>query len=190
MKKLIGMLILAMVIGGLATDGYAAATLTQATNVTVASVLSAEFASTTDSTFGSGAVPWTNVIPTANLVRPTGHVSTKPDVGIICTYNGIAAIWYLKMSFASATLAGKISKYMSQPINRNTSSATNGTVAGGANTWQAIPATAATVYTSGNDTLNTPLGTFCGMDFGLNPEGLLTGTSYTGTITYTITTTP
>ncbi|MBI5144379.1 MAG: hypothetical protein HZA30_04865 [Candidatus Omnitrophica bacterium] len=193
MKKLIGILIMALMIGVLATGAYAVTTLNQSASVTLASVLSAEFANTTDSTFGGSTIPWTNVDPSSNLVRPTGYSTTKPDVGIICKYNGAATAWYLKMNFTSTTLSGKIKKYMSQPTiwNGTSSVATNGAVAGGADTWQAIPSTAATVYTSGaNDKVNTPYGTFCGMNFALDPTGLATGTTYSGTITYTITTTP
>lgn len=190
MKKLFVILIMVMVVGVLATGAFAVTTLSQSANVTLASVLSIEFASTTDSTFGSGTIPWTNVDPASSVVYPTGHLTTKSDVGLICRYNGAGA-WYAKMNLTTTTLTGKLSRWISQPVNRNTTpgTPTNGTVTG-LNSWVVIPATATTVYTSGNDSLNTPLGTFIGVNYSLNPTGLSTGTAYAGTITYTITTTP
>ena len=191
MKKITLILAMALAIGCLATNAFAAVTtLTQSATVTIASVLSIEFASLTDSTFGSGTIPWTSVTPDSSVVYPTGHVTTKPDVGLICKYNG-AGSWYTKMNFTTTTLTDKISRWISQPVNRNTTpgTPTNGTVVT-PDDWVVIPAAATTVYTSGNDSLNTPLGTYIGVNLSLNPVGLSTGTTYTGTITYTITTTP
>lgn len=189
MKKLFGILIMVVILGALATSASAVTTLSQNANVTLASVLSIEFATTTDSTFGSGTIPWTSVDPASSVVYPTGHLTTKSDVGLICKYNG-AGSWYAKMNLTTTNLTGKLSRWISQPTNRNTTTATNGSVTG-LDSWVVIPAVAATVYTSGlNDSLNTPLGTFIGVNYSLNPTGLATGTAYTGTITYTITTTP
>ena len=189
MKKLAGILIMEMVIVLATTSAFAVTNLTQSASVTIASVLSIEFATTTDSTFGSGTIPWTSITPDSTVVTPTGHVTSKPDIGLICKYNG-AGNWYAKVNLATTTLTGKLSRYISQPTNRNTSTATNGTVTG-LDAWTVIPALATTVYASGtNDSLNTPLGTFIGVNFALDPTGLATGSTYTGTITYTITTTP
>ncbi len=191
MKKILALTLVALFV---ATNVSAVTTLNQSATATVISVLSIEFANTTDTTFGGNAIPWTSVDPAlGNLIKATGHQATKADTAVICKYNGASAAWYLKMSIAG-TLAGKVKIYMPQPINRNTGSVTSGTLAYPTplpdTDWPVLPGTATTVYTAGNDTVNTPFGTFVAMDYGLNPTGMTTGTTYSGTITYTITTTP
>ena len=191
MKKIIALAVMVLLS---ATAAYAGTTVSQTANATLAGVLSIEFANTTDTTFGGGAINWTAIDPSlGTVINCTGHSGTKSDTAVICKYNGTLTAWYLKMGIAG-TLATKIKFYMAQPINRNTSTATNGTLAvptpaAGAD-WPVIWSSTTTAYTSGtNDTVNTPFGTFVALDYGLNPTGLVSGTAYSGTITYTITTT-
>jgi len=191
MKKLLAIAVMVLLS---TTTAYALTTVTQSATATIAGALSIEFANTTDTTFGGGAINWTSIDPSlGNLINCTGHLTTKSDTAVVCKYNGTATKWYLKMNI-TGTLASYVKYYMGQPINKNTSTATNGTLAvptpGVGQDWPVIPGTATTAYTSGtNDTVNTPFGTFVGLDYGLNPTGLVSGTTYNGTITYTITTT-
>lgn len=185
MKKMIAMTIMAIAIGCMASSAMAVSLPAQNVSITVQTALSIEYDTAANCTFPGTTIPWTNINPVSTLEYPTGgHSATKPDVGVICKNNG--ATWYLKMNLTTTNLTGKISRSISQPVNRNTSTATNGTVAGGVDAWVVVPAAATNVYTSNNDTVNTPLGTFVGIYYGLNPTGLQNGTSYTGTITYTL----
>ncbi|MDP2912902.1 MAG: hypothetical protein Q8N91_02725 [Candidatus Omnitrophota bacterium] len=84
MKKIFGSLsLLAIVMAMVAGSAFAATTQTQTATVSVASILSIEFASTTDTTFGGGGIPWTSIDPTSNLVYPTGQASTKAETAVI-----------------------------------------------------------------------------------------------------------
>jgi len=195
MKKIFVLTLVALLS---ATAAYAATTVTQSATASVAGTMSVEFADTTDTTFGGGAINWNSVDPAlGNLIPPTGAArgtGAKMDTAVICKYNGSSTAWYFKMSI-TGTLAGKIKYYMPQPVNRNTSLPTNGVVAGGTppagSDWPVIPSAATTGYTSGtNDTVNTPFGSFVALNYALNPTGMVSGSSYSGTITYTITTTP
>ena len=199
MKKLIAVLFTVMAVCLVSASAFALTTVSQSANVSVAALLSVEFASATDTTFGSGTVPWTSVVADSAFIYPTGHVTTKPDAGVICKSNG-AATWYIKLGFSSANgLNGKISRYISGlgasntggVTNRNTGAVTpNGAIAT-PDAWTVIPTTATTVYSSGaNDTNNAPDGDGVWINYNLNPTGLVTGTAYTGTLTYTIATTP
>lgn len=190
MKKLQMMLSIVIAIAFAAGSAFAATTQTQTTTVTVASVLSIEFASTVDTTFGSGAISWVNIDPTSSLVYPTGgHVAGKADTAVICKYNG-AGNWALKMRFQSSNLTfRKLRFYMAQPTYNGV--ATNGTLFDwvpyyGAD-WPPVPIIDATVYTSGTmDRTNVPNGTFVGINYGLNPQDLTAGVSYSATIIYTV----
>ncbi len=188
-----GILAMGIVMGLVATSAYAATSLSQSASVSVQSILSVEFASTADCTFASGSLPWTNVDPSVDYIRPTGSYSTKSDVGLYCRHNGSAAAWYLKMKLTTTNLTGKLYRMIPQPNLRDEAGTkTDGTVAGNAKDWFQIPATDTTVYTSGsNDKVNTPHGTYVGINYALRPEGLVNGgTGYSATIYYTITTTP
>ena len=193
MKKLMIIAIATVFVVGMAAVSYAVDTVTQSAQATVSGVMSIEFAAGSDSTFGSGAIPWTSIDPGGdnNIVPPTGHSGTKCDTAVIAKCNSAPTGWDLKMSI-SGDLVGKVKYYMGQPINRNTSTATNGTVVGGipaaGSDWPVIPASATAVYQSNNDTVNVPFGTFIGVSYGLNPVGLTTGVTYNSTITYTIAT--
>jgi len=196
MKGIVIIIILMLIIVSGPMSAFAATTATQGATVSIASVLSVEIDATAGATaFGAGTIPWTSVTPGSNLVYPTGgHITGKSDVGIILKNNTTLTSWQLKMQQVSANgLNGKIKFYLAQPTMNG--SATNGTLAyptpaAGAD-WPVIPAAATTVYTSGTaDKTNVPYGTYCGFSYALDPAGLLTGTAYTGTITYTITTTP
>ncbi|MDP2912901.1 MAG: hypothetical protein Q8N91_02720 [Candidatus Omnitrophota bacterium] len=94
------------------------------------------------------------------------------------------------MKFNSTNgLDGKLKYYMAQPTYNGVT--TNGTlgnsVPGSGSDWPVVPTSDLTTYTSGaSDRTNAPNGTFVGVSYGLNPQGLATGTTYGGTITYTI----
>ncbi|MDP2912903.1 MAG: hypothetical protein Q8N91_02730 [Candidatus Omnitrophota bacterium] len=190
MKKLQMMLMIGITMAFAAVNAFAATTQTQNTNVTIASVLSIEFASTSTTTFGSGTISWVNVDPTSSLIYPTGgHVAGKADTAVICKYNG-AGNWALKMKFESSNLTyRKLRFYMAQPTYNGV--ATNGTLVDwtpyfGAD-WYPVPLIDATVYTSGTmDRTNVPNGTFVGISYGLNPQDLTAGVSYSATIIYTV----
>jgi len=189
MKKLIGIIIMAMVIG-VAVNAYAATNISQSASASVAAVLSVEFS--TYGTFNNGSIPWTTVDPSSDYIRPTGSATTRSDVALVCRYNGSAANWYLKMRLTTSNLTGKIYRQIPQPNLRDPAGTpTTGTVAGNTTDYWVVPATDTTVYTSGsNDRINTPNGTFVGVNYALRPEGLQNGgAGYSGTLYYTITTT-
>ncbi|MDP2912904.1 MAG: hypothetical protein Q8N91_02735 [Candidatus Omnitrophota bacterium] len=187
LSKNLSLLMFVIVMG--VGSAFAATTQTQTTNVTIASILSIEIAEAPDSTFGSGAIPWININPNNSPVPPTGHVITKSDVGLICRNN--QGTWYLKIHMTGATLENKIwcFTFPTKVINRNTSTQADGMLNGIMNCVRPTPYT---LYTSGsNDSLNTPHGTFFGIDYGLAlSEQLEAVMTHTGTITYTITRSP
>jgi len=179
---------MALVVSGAA---FAATTATQTANVSVASLLSIEFAPAGQSTVGSGNLNWTSITPTSNVINIDGHSTTKSDTAVICKYNGTGN-WALKMKFVNtgtATLEGKLKYYMGMPYYNGV--AANGTLGnptpGLGQDWPVVPNTDLTVYTAGTlDKTNVPNGTFVGIDYAINPEGLNTTGSYSGTITYTV----
>ena len=172
------------------------ATLTSTITAKVKPALSMEFAGVQDT---NTAISWDNVDSSGenNVIPPTNRPKDEDggdlaDVGVIVKYNGTRVSWYLMISLSGdIDLTDKVKFYMKQPINRNTTLATDGALGfptPPANSdWPKIPAAPAVVYTSGpGDTINTPFGTFVGISYGLNPVGLEAGTSYTGTVTYTL----
>ena len=142
---------------------------------------------------------WTNIDPSAgNLIRPTNHVDGKLDTGVVVAHNSSAPSWNLKIQVTGALVINgesKIKYYLPQPINKNTSTATNGVTVpasppGVGQDWPKIPTTLSAIYTSNNDSVNTPFGTLVTHDVALDPSGLVTGQTYTASITYTASVTP
>ena len=146
-----------------------------------------------------GDIIWTNIDPAAgNLIRPTNHVNGKLDTGIVVTHNSASVSWNVKMRLSGTlVIAGesKVKYDLPQPINKNTNTATNGTTvpanppAAGVD-WPKCPATLSTIYTSNNDTINTPFGTLVAMDVALDPTSLVAGQTYTANILFTATVNP
>ena len=197
-KKLIAICFLVAVML-VAQNAYSAdSSVTSTVTATVSSVFSASFFNDATSMVypTGGPLMWTNVNPAeGTIIKPDGNHTGKSTLGVVCLSN-INATWCLKVGVTSATLQGKMKYYMSQPVDRNTGGLAsgglgNGTPADGAD-WPLIGTTAAPtkVYTSGTgDKNNAPYGTLCSLTLGLNPTGLATGVSHTGTVTYTMTTT-
>jgi len=192
MKKIIVLTIMAMLV---ASAAYALTTVSQGASATIGTAMSIEFASTTDTTFGGGNIVWAAVDPSAGShIAPdsadrTGLPTAKMDTAVICKYNNTQK-WQLKMYINGGTLAGKVRFYEAKPVRGAT--AGNGTMYAGqpvpaGSNWPFIPTSDTAIYTSGtNDTINTPFGSFCGISYALDPTGLSSGTTATGTINYTI----
>lgn len=192
MKKIFGSLIMVIAMAMMAGNVFAANTQTQIISVGVASVLSVEFAeagATNKVALGVGTITWTGADASLSQVYPVGgHVDGYSDIGLICKYNG-AGNWALKMKFVSGNMAGKLRYYMGQPYyNGETTDGTLGNAAPAEGTpWPIIPSTDINAYISGSeDRINVPNGTFVGISYALDPSGLTPGTSYGGTVTYTI----
>lgn len=191
MKKILLTGIVAICFLALATAVYAAGDPTPiATTVTanVDTVFSIAFDNTAANVSYPGATNLTATVDSAsNLNYLALHSGTKPDIGVICTSNENTT-WYLKAE-ATGTLAGKLLFYLPQPTVGG--ALTTGTLAtatpGAGQQWPVIPTTKSTLYTSGNDKVNTPNGTYCGMSIGINGGGLAPGTGVTGTVTFTLT---
>ncbi len=175
----------------------------QTARVTVGSgdILSMEFAAAGDGVGipNGGDITWTNVDPAAgNLIRPSNHVNGKLDTGVVVKHNSSSTNWYLKANISGGLVIGGVSRvkyYLPKPVNKNTGTDTNGTTVpasppGAGVDWPTIPTTATTLYTSNNDTINTPFGTLASFDVALDPTSLVAGQTYTSTITLTATVTP
>ena len=197
MRKIFSILTVAIYMICLVTGAFAATSATQSVSIGVKETLALELAS--DAALGTGAISWSNVEPTSTLIYPDGgHVSGKSDVGVRCKSNR-AGGWQLKLEFNAGQpeVANKIKYYMALPTFGGTATVPgtpgNGTLA---NTppaagfdWPVIPN--GVVYTSGgNDSINTPNGSYAGISYALDPTGLQTGTPYSGAIVYTITAKP
>ena len=192
MKKLLGILTVAVMVGCVATGAFAAdQTKTTDINATVGGVFSLAFYNDAKVLFNT-SITFTTVDPSNAYNYPDGRAEGdgKSDIGLLATSNqGVK--WYLKINLNSgSSLAGKLGAYMSQPVNRNW-----GTDADGARTngdvWWNLPTTATTIYTAGavGDYTNTPFGTLATLSYKIDGTGMAPG-SATGTVTYTLTQTP
>ena len=202
MRKIIVIALVMLMIGQVQVVFAAPADVNkqQTARVTVGSseILAIEFAAAADNVGlpGGGDILWTNIDPSSgNLVRPTNHTNGKLDTGVVVKHNSTATNWFLKMAISGGLVVGgesRVKYYLTQPINKNTGTATNGTTVPGSvpadgSDWPKLPTSATTRYTSNNDTVNTPFGTLVSMDVALDPQSLVSGTTYTSTITFTAT---
>ncbi|MFC1577018.1 hypothetical protein ACFL3N_01625 [Candidatus Omnitrophota bacterium] len=143
----------------------------------------------------STSVPFSTIDPSETFALPDGREvgDNKSDVGIICKSSDSTA-WYLKIGITAGNLPfGTLKYYLSQPTMWDGTSGvtTDGTIDPSPAGWSDIPVSSQkTVYSSGSiDTVNTPHGTLCTINFQINPQGLNADTAYNATVTYTITTT-
>ena len=179
----------------LATSAYAASpddSVGTSISGTVGTVFSIAFDNDSDNvTFTTPAAGLTisNIDPTESLNYLDGHSASKSDIAVICKSNEDIA-WYLKTT-VSGSLAGKMLYYMPQPTvdQVDTNGALLNPTPGLGDPLPVIPDDEA-IYSSGNDNINTPNGTYCGMSLGVNGGGLESGTSQSGDITFTMTQTP
>ena len=195
MKKLI---LTTICILAIATVAYAGApvSLTSNVNANVAGVFSMEWEDnvpTVEVTYANGGpLPFTNIDPTLSQVNTDGYVNTKSDIALICKSNE-ATTWGIKTSVSAGLLTGKLLYYMGQPTmwNGTASVPTNGllanTVPAPGDPWPVIPENSVIYTSGGNDTINTPFGSYCGMSIAINPSGLVSGSAPVATITYTMT---
>ncbi len=139
-----------------------------------------------------GPVSFTNDDPASNLNYPDNHSDLKADIALICKSNENVA-WGLKTSTTGTLPSTSLLYYMAQPTVYSDTSGkgelTSGTLAnpkpGLGQPWPVIPQ-ADVIYTSGDDTVNTPYGTYCGLSLGISGAGLTKGT-YGSVITFTMT---
>ncbi|MFC1577017.1 hypothetical protein ACFL3N_01620 [Candidatus Omnitrophota bacterium] len=195
MKKLIALAIVLLYGASIATGAFAGTEVTTPVTASADNALAIEFGPTADgwATDGSGiSFDVDAAAYAAGYVDAVEHVSGKSDLAVYC-YDNSGSTWYLKMhiSDTAGDLGGTVGVYRYIAVggaeNKNTSTATDGTIAG-AGAWTVLATSAGTIYTSNNDTVNTPLGTSIGMSFSLQDlTALQTGVSYSSTITYTVT---
>jgi len=191
MKKLLIAMIAGICIAGLAVNAYSDTSVNTAISGDVGGALSIEFDDDSGNvtfTDPASGLPITDIDPTSDLNYLDGHSTSKSDLAVICKSNS-ATGWHLT-STVSGTLTGKVIYYMGQPTywNGTTSVPTDGRLGNRPPTsgqpWPVLPSN--TIYTSGsNDGINTPEGTYCGMDLGVNGGGL-TGGGKSADITFTI----
>jgi hypothetical protein len=138
-----------------------------------------------------GPLAWGTVDVTSSLVRLPGHQDGRSDIGVICRTNNNTN-WYFRFGTSSTGLQNRVKYYMAMPINRNTSTYSNGTLANATpasgSDWPKI-GSSTLAYTSGTqDRINTPYGTGVYFDLAFDPSGLAANTSASGTLTYTMST--
>jgi hypothetical protein len=139
-----------------------------------------------------GPVGFSTVDPASTLNYADNHSTLKADIALICKSNENVA-WGLKTSTAGSLPGASLLYYMAQPTVYSESSGkgelTSGTLANstpGLNQpWPVIPQ-GSVIYTAGDDTVNTPYGTYCGLSLGIHGGGLSKG-NYSSTITFTMT---
>ncbi len=165
--------------------------LSSTVNATVDNIFSMEWE--TNGTYvtypNGGPINFSNVSPASDLNYADGHTTQHPDIALICKNNETPQ-WGIKTS-VSGDLAGNLLYYLPKPTVDGV--ATTGTVVGGTpgsgDPWPVI-SNNATIYKSGDDNVNTPFGSYCGMSIGVNGGGLspkAQGVSISGTITFTMT---
>ncbi len=196
MKKLAGILIMAMVIVLAAASAFAVPVdQTKASSVTasVGNVFSLAFYNDTNVIYNT-SIPFGSINPSSQFNYPVGRAEFdgKSDIGLVVTTN-FDLPWYLKIQPTDTTGnlagAGKLAIYMAQPINRNTGGSASGGLGQGVD-WFTLPASSHTLYSSaGSDNNNTPFGVLAALSFKVDGTGLATG-DYATTVTYTLTTTP
>ena len=139
-----------------------------------------------------GPLTFSDIDPASNLNYANNHSDQKSDIALICKSNENVA-WGLKTSTTGTLPSTNLLYYMPQPTVYSETSQrgelTSGTLANptpGLNQpWPVIPQ-ADVVYTSGDDTVNTPYGTYCGLSLGISGAGLTKG-NYGSIITFTMT---
>jgi len=196
MKVVTELLIIAMGMALTASPSAAVTTISVQATATLKSGFRIEFYQPDgEHILYSATVPFSKFDPSATFALPDGRApyDGKSDVGVYCMSND-PVTWYLKMSITAGTIPdGKLKYYLSQPTkwDGTQSVTTNGTIFPDPPEWTAIPkGTTKTIYRSGsNDTINSPFGTLATLNFQLDPSGLNAETTYSATITYTMTTT-
>ena len=197
MKSVISILILSFAIACLEIaapfPAVAVYTISQTVNASVKSSNSLEFYTDANVLYGS-SIPFTDIDPESQYNYPDGRAENdgKSDVGLVMISNS-NEVWYFKIrgTDVSGNLisGGNIAVYVGQPINRNTGTATDGTL-GQPKDWFTIMTRDHTIYTSGaTDKNNVPFGTLVTLSFKVDGSGLQPG-PHMAAITYTMTTTP
>lgn len=194
MKKLVGMLLLAIAICLVAASAFAVdQTRTSTVSATVGNIFSLAFYNDTNVVYNT-SIPFSAVDPSSQYNYADGRAESdgKSDIGLVVITN-FNLPWFLKVQPTDTTGnlsgAGKLGIYMSQPINRNTSGPASGGLGQGI-AWFALPASSHTLYSSaGADNNNTPFGILATLNFKIDGTGLAPG-AYATSVTYTLTATP
>ena len=139
------------------------------------------------------AVPFTNMDPTQTWVMADQRKANdgKNDLGLLCKSN-LGEIWYLKIHGSPNNFfLGKIKYGLWRPWNMKLGQPADGILNEG---WQALPATASTVYTAGPGDLSNlgaewwQQGTLCGFSFSIDPSKLDPTRIHQCTVQFTLTT--